>query len=176
MSEDFSKLLGLRGQFVGRLDEDIKQNDEIIEQITTSKKEIESLIDNLKSLKTYPEHESLIPLSKNIYMKGRIIHTGECYIRKLAHPDSFIILQSVDQTLKTLEDKANHRNDEIEKAEYAKFQLEERIKVLKGEDSSEAETSEMPMEIKSEKGVAIKVGDFYEILEVENNTVESSQI
>ncbi|CAH1112413.1 unnamed protein product [Psylliodes chrysocephalus] len=168
MQKNVAEFLNERENFLGHLQTDINNYDQSIQHLTKEKEELEKLISNLKSLKTYPEHESLIPLGKNIYMKGRLVHTGEFYVKRNAHPDPMVILQTSDQVIESLENEFKSKEEDIDKTEYAKFQIEERIKVLKGEDTLQATDNDLPKEIKSDKGVAIRMGDYYEILEYEN--------
>uniref|UniRef100_A0A6P7GG95 Uncharacterized protein LOC114337725 n=1 Tax=Diabrotica virgifera virgifera TaxID=50390 RepID=A0A6P7GG95_DIAVI len=167
MAKSPSDILKERDTYLQHLGEDINKYDKTIQTLTKEQETIDSLITNLQTLKTYPEQEALIPLGKNIYMKGRIVHTGEYFVKRIAHPDSIVMLQTADDTIKRLEEEKKTKEEDIDKAEYAKFQIEERIKILNGEDSFQADKSDMPKQIKSEKGVAVRVGDFYEILEFE---------
>lgn len=155
-----------RIEFITHLENDIAKNDKFIEDTTSQKGALEELVNNIKYLAVYPEHEALIPLSKNIYMKGKITHTGEYYIKNKAHPDSYYTLNTLDNTIKSLEKNVNMLENNIDKAEYAKYQLEERMTLLKGKSSEEVDDT-LPKEIHSDKGVAVKVGEFYEILEFE---------
>ncbi|KAJ8972855.1 hypothetical protein NQ317_010279 [Molorchus minor] len=96
--------------------------------------------------------------------------SGEYYVTKPAHPEPYVLLQSLEQTVHSLENKFKSKSEDLKNAEYAKYQLEERIRLLKGHASAQElspETKDMPEKIKSEKGVALKVGEFYEILEFE---------
>ncbi|XP_056640856.1 uncharacterized protein LOC130447842 [Diorhabda sublineata] len=166
MLKSVSEVIKEREDFLHHLNNDINKYDQNIQELTKEQENLDTLITNLKSLKTYPEHEALIPLGKNIYMKGKIVHTGEFYIKKTAYPNPLVLLQSADRTISCLEEEKKDKENEIDKAEYAKFQIEERVRLLKGEETFN-DNSDLPKEIKSNKGVAVRVGDYYEILEFE---------
>ncbi|KAG5860785.1 hypothetical protein JTB14_015363 [Gonioctena quinquepunctata] len=79
------------------------------------------------------------------------------------------------ESLIPLETKVGSKKKDIDKVEYARLQLRERLKILRGDSntdigegivSGEPET-DLPQEIESDKGVAVRVGEFYEILEFE---------
>lgn len=165
MLKNISELVKEREDFLQHLNNEINNCDQTIQEVTKEQDQLDTLITNLKSLKTYPEHEALIPLGKNIFMKGKIVHTGEYYIKRAAHPDPLVLLQSADRTIACLEEEKKEKENEIDKAEYAKFQVEERVRLLKGEDTFHDDNSDLPKEIKSDRGVAVRVGDYYEILE-----------
>ncbi|XP_057657630.1 uncharacterized protein LOC130894701 [Diorhabda carinulata] len=166
MLKSVSEVIKEREDFLHHLNNDINKYDQNIQELTKEQENLDTLITNLKSLKTYPEHEALIPLGKNIYMKGKIVHTGEFYIKKTAYPNPLVLLQSADRTISCFEEEKKDKENEIDKAEYAKFQIEERIRLLKGEETFN-DNSDLPKEIKSNRGVAVRVGDYYEILEFE---------
>ncbi|KAJ8942508.1 hypothetical protein NQ314_010061 [Rhamnusium bicolor] len=156
MTTNILKLLSDRSEFIVHLEQDICKNIQILEETKKELHTLTELIENIKTLGRYPEQTALIPLAKNIYMEGRIVHTGEFYIKKTASPESY---------------KIESKKNEIEKAEYAIYQLEERMKILNGDTGNilpEMKNDNLPNEIKSEKGVAIKIGEFYEILEIED--------
>lgn len=170
MSENISKILSARNYYIDQLDKDILENIKIIEESEKEFNEINTLMQDIKLIGNYPEKEALIPLSKNFYMKGRLIHSGEYYVQKSAHPDSYVALKTYDQTLSSLNSDMKQKKKDIDKARYSQFQLEERRKVLVGDlDVTEKETNDnLPEKIVSDNGIAVKVGDFYEILEYEN--------
>jgi hypothetical protein len=64
-----------------------------------------------------------------------------------------------------LEDKIKKQSQQLEKNEAAQVQIEQRIKLFEGD---EIDDNTGPEKIVSDKGVAVKVGDFYEIVEFEN--------
>lgn len=171
MEINIFRTLEARSEFIGHLDEDIKRNNQILEDAKKQHHELGETIANIESLGKYPEHTSFIPLGKNIYVKGKIVHTGEYYVKKTASPRSYIILKSLEQTLTALQDELKSKDKDIEKIEYANYQLKERMKLLKGsdEDKDISQSEDLPNEIKSDKGVAVKIGEFYEILEFEED-------
>ncbi|KAG5875159.1 hypothetical protein JTB14_014287 [Gonioctena quinquepunctata] len=175
--EDILKIVNTREEYTAHLENDIVKTEQVLAETFEETKALEDLIENIKHLGRYPECESLIPLGKNILMKGNIIHTGEFYVKHNAHPDSFVVLKTLDQTLSSLETKVGSKKKDIDKVEYARLQLRERLKILRGDSntdigegivSGEPET-DLPQEIESDKGVAVRVGEFYEILEFEKN-------
>lgn len=169
MAENILQTLNARNEFIEHLEEDITKNIRILEETKKENDKLKETIADVKYLGKYPEHTSLIPLGKNIYMKGKIVHTGEFYVKKTVSPESYMILKSLEQTLKGLEDEVKLKEKDIEKMEYANYQLKERKKILLGEMEEIVENEELPKEIKSNKGVAVKVGEFYEILEFEED-------
>ncbi|XP_023311264.1 uncharacterized protein LOC111691946 [Anoplophora glabripennis] len=168
MEEKIFQTLEARNEFIEHLEEDIRKNNQVLEDTKKEHRELQETVTNLECLGKYPEQTSFIPLGKNIYMKGKIVHTGECYVKKTASPESYIVLKSLEQTLNSLQDELKLKYRDIEKIEYSNYQLKERMKLLKGnEDEEISEVEQLPKEIKSDKGVAVKVGEFYEILEFE---------
>lgn len=190
MDKNIFQILNAREEFLVHLNSDIEKNNQIIHDTIEESKRLETTIKTIESLKIYPEHEAFIPMSKNIFLKGKILHTGEYYIKKTADPNSYLILQTANQTLQSLKEQVKVKETEIEKANYAKYQLEERKAVLMGEKfrddfdendaesghiyddddesvSSEEKTAQLN-NIFSDKGVAIRVGDYYEIFEYED--------
>nr|CAH7756931.1 unnamed protein product [Callosobruchus chinensis] len=171
MEKSIAEVLESRREFINHLEKDIQRNIKTIEAHRKEKENLEELTKNIRSLSVYPEKEALIPLSKNIFMKGRVVHTGEYYVKKKCHPEPLVVLQSVQQTLDSLGTKVKLKETDVNKAEYATHQLEERLRLLKGDDQDLDEEATkitaLPEEIKSDRGVAIKVGNFYEILEFE---------
>lgn len=161
-----------KNNYIDHLDKDIIQNSQIIDQTEKECNEISNLLQNVTMLGIYPEKEALIPLSKNVYIKGKIIHTGEHYVHKSAHPDSYVFLRTLSKTVDSLNNDIREKEKDIVNAKYSQCQLEERKKVLTGDqDVYQAENTNnidnLPNKIISEKGVAVKVGDFYEIFEYE---------
>lgn len=190
MNEDIFKIINAREEFLGYLENDIEKNNKFIEHTIKESKDLETTVNTIESLKVYPEHEAFIPMSKNIFLKGRILHTGEYYTKKTAEPNSYVFLQTADQTLQSLKKQIKLKETDIEKAKYSLYQLEERKAILTGEkfgddfvvnetvgkedlqDSvknvgTDSEDRQMD-KIYSDKGVAIRVGDYYEIFEYES--------
>lgn len=171
MAENILQNFKARNEYIEYLRRDITKNDAILEEAKKQNDELKERIIDLKSLGKYPEHTALIPLGKNIYMKGKIVHTGECYVKKNASPESYIVLKSLEQALKGLEDEIKQKEKDLENIEYANCQLIERKRLLIGGEEEEkiVEDEDLPKEIKSDKGVAVKVGEFYEIVEFEED-------
>lgn len=170
MAENISKVLSDRRNFIELLESDISKNNEFIEHVEKECSEISKLSEDIKSLAIYPEQEALIPLTKNFYMKGKIVHTGESYIYKSAHPESYMFLRNSEQIVKMLENDVKVKEKEIMNAKNSQIQLEERKGILTGIEtmSLEKTSDNFPNKIMSDKGVAVKVGEFYEILEFED--------
>lgn len=82
MCDQINKALQNRNEFITHLQSDIKQNENIFSEAAKELENLQITCKSVKELGNYPEHKALIPLGKNIYMNGRIIHTGEYYIRK----------------------------------------------------------------------------------------------
>lgn len=170
MAENILKILSDRSSFIDQIDKDLLENIKIIDQAEKECEEINNLMIGMKSLGVYPERDALIPLSKNFYVPGKIVHTGEYHVHKSAHPDSYILLKSSNETLKSLENDKKLKEKDIENAKYMQYQLEERKNLLtRDQCSSLIEMSEeLPSKIVSNQGIAVKMGDFYEIFEYEN--------
>lgn len=169
MEETILQNLLDKTNYIQHLDKDIQENSKIIEETQRECHEISSLLQDVMVLGNYPEKEALIPLSKNFYIKGKIIHTGEHYIHKTCHPDSYVYLRSINKTMECLNNDIREKEKDIMKAKYSQMQLEQRKQVLTGDQEMfPAESIEnLPNKIISDKGVAVKVGDFYEICEYE---------
>ncbi|KAJ8921220.1 hypothetical protein NQ315_013692 [Exocentrus adspersus] len=172
MTESVEKLLEAKNKFIGFLKEDADKNNRCLSELKEQRDKLQQTIANVKDLGKSPEHTALIPLAKNIYMKGKIVHTGEYYIKSSATPESYFVLKTLAQTIDSLEQKVQLKEKDIQNAEYNVSQLAERMKILTGigeNDGVLPADEELPKEIKSEKGTAVKVGDFYEILEYEED-------
>lgn len=74
------------------------------------------------------------------------------------------------QTIDILNKKTLEHRNIVMLLENQKTQLIERTHLLTGRkfDDDEIEDNDMPEEILSDKGVAVKVGGFYEIIEYES--------
>ncbi|KAF7283513.1 hypothetical protein GWI33_000349 [Rhynchophorus ferrugineus] len=184
MNEEIEKLLSNRISFLSILNQDIDTYENIFKNINNDIISLELTKQHIQELGNQPEHSALIPLCKKLYIPGKILHTGEFLTENQAHPNNYLILKTLHQTVKGIDDRINRQRQLLEKAELSVFQLEERKKLLLGgkdgdltqdqlleEDieSLSKEVALMPKEIKSDKGVAIKVGHFYEILEYEES-------
>lgn len=175
MDETVLKNLLDKTNYIQHLDKDILENTKIIDESEKECNEISRLIHDVTMLGNYPEKEALIPLSKKFYVKGKIVHTGEHYIHKSAQPDSYVFLRTLNKTIESLNSDIKEKEKDIEKAKHAQCQLEERKQILIGDQElfptlEITDTTEnLPNKIISDKGVAVKVGDFYEILEYETN-------
>ncbi|RZC42975.1 hypothetical protein BDFB_009604 [Asbolus verrucosus] len=167
MARNFvNEILSSRERFIKHLSDDLVKNDKIIEEAAASISDLKITSTNVEILGKKVEHTSLIPLGKNIYVNGVIKHTGEYFIDKVAFPESYSVLETLDGTLQLLENKIKKQSKLLKESENAKAQIEERIKLLKGE--KEEEENDLPKEIVSDKGIAVKVGQLYEIVEFEN--------
>jgi prefoldin subunit 5 len=158
-------ILSNRSQFLKHLRDDLAKNEQTTEEAIAQLEKLRSTVVNVKTLGEKVEHPSLIPLGKNIYVNATIKHTGEYFMDKLAFPESYSVLETLDKTVTLLEDKIKKQSQQLEKNEAAKVQVEERIKLFEGD---EIDDNTGPEKIFSDKGVAVKVGDFYEIVEFEN--------
>ncbi|XP_030764322.1 uncharacterized protein LOC115888682 [Sitophilus oryzae] len=185
MAESIIELLSKRTEFLNLLDQDIDKNSALTEDIQKKIESLEETKRNITELGKEPEHFALIPLCKRLFMPGQIVHTGEYLIRYDAHPYSYSALRTKDQTIKHLDAQINSQQELLKKSELSVFQLEERKKILIGQNNEDfisgqvledaeyesisMEVANMPKEIQSDKGVAVKVGNYYEIFEYEEN-------
>lgn len=184
MSSKIDEILSNRTEFLSLLDKDIDQNESLHEDIQKHLKSLEESREHIKDLSKQPEHTALIPLCKRLYMPGTIVHTGEYMVTKKAYPQSYSVLKTLDQTVKDLDERINAQRNQLEKSELAVSQLLDRKKLLLGEKDEDLiserkfadddeyqplpmEVAGMPNEIRSDKGVAVKVGGFFDILEYE---------
>lgn len=171
MEEDILKLFSDRSRYIDQLDKDIQKENECIKQIEIDHNRIKQLFSVIKVLGNYPEHDGLIPLTKLLYMKGSIKHTGEYHVHKAAHPNPFVFMKTLNQISEDFDNAIALKEKDIEKAKYSLYQLQERKDILCGhsnEDGLSLEDTDLPEEIISDKGIAVKVGNFYEIFEYEN--------
>lgn len=184
MSKEIDDFISKRTQFLSLLDQDIGRNQSLLSQIEDNIQSLEKSRQNIVELSQQPERTSLIPLCKRLYMPGSIVHTGEYLVTKKTHPTSYHVLKTQDQTIKDLESQILEQRGVLEKAQLATSQLGDRKKLLLGEKDEDfimeqqfaadeefyplsEEVAAMPNEIRSEKGVAMKVGGFFEIVEYE---------
>lgn len=171
-----------RSDFLSFIDKDIAKHVRLQAEIEGTIKSLNGTREQIKELSKQSEHQALIPLGKKLYMPGTVVHTGEYLVTRTAYPSSYSVLKTLDQTVSYLEDLAIDQKDQLEKAELAVTQLTERKRLLLGQRGGDMgavqqitqdledqrlaeEVSEMPNEIRSEKGVAVKVGDYFEIME-----------
>ncbi|KAJ3651735.1 hypothetical protein Zmor_017753 [Zophobas morio] len=166
MGDQVQQILQSRSNFIKHLNDDLVKNDEIIESTASRLNDLKITTANVQELGKKVEHPALIPLGKKIYVNGTIVHTGEYFLDKLAFPDSYTTLETLDDTIRHLENKIKIQSELLQKSEDAKTQLDERIALITGGTSDEDDAS--PKQIVTDKGVAVKVGEFYEILEFEN--------
>ncbi|CAG9767880.1 unnamed protein product [Ceutorhynchus assimilis] len=175
--------LSKKTEFLTLLEQDIDKNKIIHSQIEEKIKSLEKTRENIKSLHQQPEHIALIPLCKKLYVPGTLVHTGEYMVTKKAHPNSYSVLKTLEQTVKDLDEQILEQRGLFEKGSLAVSQLVDRKKLLLGEQDEDViveklivndeeyhlaeEVAKMPNEIKSDKGVAVKVGQFFEIFEYE---------
>ncbi|KAK9875997.1 hypothetical protein WA026_011098 [Henosepilachna vigintioctopunctata] len=164
MNENISKTLSDRREFISLLENELAKN-EISQK--EKEKEIESLtetINHVKLLGTEPQWDAMIPLGKLIYIPGKIVHTGEYLLEKKSYPYSFETLSTSQQTVDCLEQKKNVCEEQLEKFSEIDKQLKERLEHLDCKDN----VYNLPDQIVCDKGVAVRVGEFYEILEFED--------
>ncbi|KAL3270845.1 hypothetical protein HHI36_021363 [Cryptolaemus montrouzieri] len=169
MNENVLKTISDRNEFVQHLQNDLSKNEE---NQTEKKVQIEKLTETIKNLKflgSQPEWDSIIPLGKRIYIPGKIIHTGEYLLEKKSYPYSFNVLATIEQTVDCLEEKKEVCEEHLEKYGDIERQLKERMELLGGIDGKSDNVCDLPEKIMSDKGVAVRVGEFYEILEFEDN-------
>lgn len=184
MSKEIDNFISKRTEFLSLLDQDIDRNQSLHSQIEDNIQSLEKSRQNIVELSQQPERTSLIPLCKRLYMPGSIVHTGEYLVTKQTHPTSYHVLKTRDQTIKELESQILEQRRLLEKAQLSVSQLSDRKKLLLGEKDEDfiteqqlaadeefyplsEEVAAMPNEIRSEKGVAMKVGGFFDILEYE---------
>ncbi|KAH1018308.1 hypothetical protein HUJ05_006105 [Dendroctonus ponderosae] len=187
MHKQIDAFLSNRSDFLSFLDKDIAKNVQLQAEIEATLKSLKGTREQVKELSKQPEHTALIPLCKKLYMPGVVVHTGEYLVTRTAYPHSYSVLKTLDQTVSHLEGLTIDQRDQLQKAELAVAQLTERKKLLLGQrdedivaeqqfaddleyQSLAEEVSEMPNEIRSEKGVAVKVGAFFEILEYDSGS------
>ncbi|XP_045467239.1 unconventional prefoldin RPB5 interactor-like [Harmonia axyridis] len=163
MNEKALKTLASRSEFKIRLEEEIGKNKEIIKNKTGEIDKISETISNIKLLGDKPEWDSLIPLGKRIYIPGKIVHTGEYFLEKKSYPYSYSVLTTLQKTIDILKEKKERNEEHLDRYLEIEKQLQERIEYLVGRDGD----SDFPDNIVSDKGVAVRVGDVYEILEYE---------
>lgn len=167
--EHVKEIINKRREYSSHLQNDIIKNEVHAEQVNKEIENIKNTIQHIESLSQQPQWTGLIPMGKRIYMKGSIVHTGEYLIEKQGYPSNYSYLatkvqavESLKNTLKDLEHEETQFNEMIK-------QLNERMSLLNTNTSIESENNlDLPEEIIADKGVAIKVGDFYEIIEYEN--------
>ncbi|XP_049824810.1 uncharacterized protein LOC126265932 [Aethina tumida] len=167
-----------RTSYLTRLNDDITSNEALLEQCTKNIAQLELNKASVNQLSEYPEHEALIPLGKNIFMPGRLIHTGEFEVRVDAEPYSYQVLKSWKQTMQGIDERIKQQKKVLKDVETVINQIQERKNVILGLESESqllkdelpvADLSGMPLSIESDKGVAVKVGNYFEIIEYEEN-------
>lgn len=163
MNVDIEKTLSDRSEFKALIEEDVAKNTENLENTAKEIDKLSSAIENVKLLGEKPEWDGIIPLCKRLYIPGKIVHTGEYFLEKKSHPYSFSVLTTKDKTLEILESKKELYKEYMEKYKEIERQLEERIELLGGKGG----VSDAPDKIESDRGIAVKVGEFYEIIEYE---------
>ncbi|KAL1489445.1 hypothetical protein ABEB36_014338 [Hypothenemus hampei] len=183
MTEKVEEFLKERTKFLSLLNQDIVRNEALHEDFKKDLRSLEKTKENIQELSKQPQHSALIPLCKRLFMQGTIMHTGEYLVSKRAYPNSFITLKTIQQTVNDIEARIKQQRDLLGKTELAVVQLTDRKKLLLGEKDEDivseqtfakdddfetsVEVALMPNEIRSEKGIAVKLGKFYEIFEYE---------
>ncbi|EFA04900.1 hypothetical protein TcasGA2_TC014964 [Tribolium castaneum] len=158
------QILSSRSQFIKHLREDLAKTEQTIFSVTNQLDELKLTSENVRTLGKKVEHQSLIPLGANIYVNGLITHTGEYFLDKVAFPESYSVVETLDNTIKLLETRIKTQSELLKKGEDSRTQISERIRLLEDGDGND----DLPKEIVSDRGVALKVGDYYEIVEFEN--------
>lgn len=157
------QIIASRCDFQAHLATDLQKNEQIVSSLTKSIENLQLTKENLRILAQKVEHPALIPLGRNIYVNATIKHTGEYFIDHKATPNSYSRLETLENTIKSLEKRIRHETDNLDKAQCCQSQIEERIKLLKLESGDQTSNK-----IVSDKGVALQVGEFYEIIEFED--------
>lgn len=134
----------------------------------------EDMIENIETLSEQPRWSSLIQVSKRVYFPGTVKHTGEYMLEMQGHPSSYQVLLTSAQTVDHLQEKLSEQKKRIQLLENVRVQLDQRAELLTGSQSKQevgdsTAKDSLPEEIVSDKGVALRVGEFYEIVEYEDS-------
>lgn len=134
----------------------------------------EDMIENIETLSEQPRWSSLIQVSKRVYFPGTVKHTGEYMLEMQGHPSSYQVLLTSAQTVDHLQEKLSEQKKRIQLLENVRVQLDQRAELLTGSQSKQevgdsSAKDSLPEEIVSDKGVALRVGEFYEIVEYEDS-------
>lgn len=138
--------------------------DSSIEQVQNKKQEIEQTMYNINTLSQHAQAEACIKICPRAYIPAIIKHTGEYNVEVNSEYQCTL---TKDQTIEYLKEQLSEQSGILENYRIQKEQLTKRLGFNETEVDDIPDTENMPDKIITEKGIAFKQGNFYEIMEIE---------
>nr|XP_022919905.1 uncharacterized protein LOC111428563 [Onthophagus taurus] len=154
-NEEFEKFRELTQKNIETVESSIKA---IQEKCST----YETTINNIKELAKHPRHKSYIKICSLAYIEAFVNHTGEYNV---TYSPDYQATLTKDQTIEYLEEQLTGERGNLNMFIAEKDQLERRLGYDFCESDDVPDVSEMPESILSDKGMAFKRGNFFEIVE-----------
>lgn len=140
-------------------------------EITEKCEQIDEIISTIKELTKHARYTAYVSLTPLCKINATIKHTGEYNVK---FNENYQCTMTADQTIEYLDKKRKDLKIDRDIYEGQLIQLMKRLNIE--EDVLSLEMEDMPDKIYSEKGVAVKDGMFYEIIEkVDDDPMEETK-